>query len=319
MRIVILGGTGLLSSSITGMCVKEGKEVIHFNRGNKKSEYDVLTIQGNRYCKEDLKKILNYKPDVVIDMLCFSENDAQLTANIFANNIEHYIYCSTSCVYTPRINQGWITEESETRPFTKYGQGKLQAERVFLEAMYKNLFNVTIFRPGHIFGEAFLVNNLSFEGIYVLNRLLNNEPVVLTEKGKRNFQACHVDNVGVAFAKSLGLKTVYGKIYNISGEEDYTWNDIYLIEKELLNSSSQIVYKETDQIVAIDMVYFDCLNTYTRFDWKQSTNRLKADIVSYGYNTDFKSGLVKFISDNEKKIHFCKNEKYMYEKILSCK
>lgn len=317
MKIVILGGTGLLSSSITKMCVAEGKEVIHFNRGNKKPEYEVLTIQGNRYCKEDLEKILNYKPDVVIDMLCFSGTDAELAVRTFANKIEHYIYCSTSCVYTPRLSQDWIAEENETRPFTEYGQGKLQAEKVFLEAMDKKLFNITIFRPGHIFGKDFLVNNLSFEGGYVLKRLLHNEPVVLTEAGKRNFQACHADNVGLAFAKASGLKNTYGKIYNLAGEEEYTWNDIYLIEKEVLNSKSQIIYKETNQIIAIDPVYFDFLKTYTRFDWKQSTKRLNSEIVGYVYNTDFRTGLLKFINDNEEKIHSCETEKYLYEKILN--
>lgn len=319
MKIVILGGTGLLSSGITKMCVSEGKEVIHFNRGNKKSEYEVLTIQGNRYCKEDLQKILKYRPDVVIDMLCFSEKDAQLAVNVFANRIEHYIYCSTSCVYTPRISQNWITEESETNPITEYGQGKLQAEKIFLEAMDKKIFNITIFRPGHVFGKDFIVNNLSFEGIYVLKRLLNNEPVVLTENGKRKFQACHVDNVGLAFAKASGLRNSYGKIFNLAGEEEYTWNDIYLIEKELLNSTSPIIYKETSQIVAIDPVYFDFLNTYTRFDWKQSTKRLNSEILGYAYNTNFKKGLTKFISDNEKNINLCENEKYLYEKILNHK
>jgi len=317
MKIIILGGTGLLSTSITKMCIAEGKEALHFNRRNRKTECDVQTIQGNRYYKEDLEKILNYKPDVVIDMLCFSEKDVKLTVNIFANKIEHYIYCSTSCVYTPRISQDWITEDSETKPFTEYGQGKLLAERVFLEAMDRKLFNITIFRPGHIFGRDFLVNNLSFDGIYVLNRLLNNGPVVLTETGERNFQACHVDNVGLAFAKASGLKNTYGKVYNLSGEEEFTWNDIYLIEKKLLNSNSQIIYKETSQVIRIDPIYFDFLKTYTRFDWKQSTKKLNSEIVGYFYNTDFKTGLIKFINDNEKKICSCQNEKCLYEKILN--
>ncbi|MGP1411992.1 MAG: NAD-dependent epimerase/dehydratase family protein [Peptoanaerobacter stomatis] len=317
MKIIILGGTGLLSASITKMCIAEGKEVLHFNRRNRRPAYDVQTIQGNRYYKGDLEKILNYRPDVVIDMLCFSEKDAELTVDVFANKIEHYVYCSTSCVYTPRISQDWSTEESETKPLTKYGQGKLQAERVFLEAMDKGLFNITIFRPGHIFGRDFLVNNLSFDGIYVLNRLLNNKPVVLTENGERNFQACHVDNVGLAFAKASGLKNTYGKVYNLSGEEEFTWNDIYLIEKELLNSNSQIIYKGTNQILSIDPIYFDFLKTYTKFDWKQSTKKLNSEIIGYSYNIGFETGLIKFISDNEEKIYLCENEKCLYEKILN--
>ncbi len=77
MKVVILGGTGLLSSAITEKCLEEGYNVIHFNRGKTKLKYDVETIYGNRYEKNELAKILSVKPDVIIDMLCFNEEDAR--------------------------------------------------------------------------------------------------------------------------------------------------------------------------------------------------------------------------------------------------
>ena len=317
MNIVILGGTGFISSNITEKCLLKGNEVIHFNRGHRRTLYDIVSRKGDRHNEEDLNKSLKYKPDVIIDMICFNKEDAELSVKVFANNIEHYIYCSTSCVYTPRISNNYILETSETNPISKYGSEKLKAENIFLKAMSQGVFKTTIFRPGHIFGQNFLVNNLSLEGRYVLKRFLLNEPVILTERGKRYFQACHVDNVGDIFSEVCKLKKAYGNIYNIAGEELFTWNDIYKIERKLLNSKSDIIYKNTDYIVSLAPKYFDFLNTYTKFDWMQSMDNLHKDVKRYSYKVNFITGMRRFIEENEKEINRCDSEKNIYEKILN--
>lgn len=195
MNVVILGGTGLLSASITEKCIDEGYEVIHFNRQTNSSPHTVRHITGNRYVKSDLEKILLFNPDIIIDMLCFCRKDAEISIGVFKGKVSQYIYCSTSCVYTPSLEKKIIYEDNETKPFTDYGKGKLAAEQCFLDAMDKGYFNVTIFRPGHVFGRDFLVSNISFGGLYVLKRMLYHQDIVLTEYGERQFQACHTTNI----------------------------------------------------------------------------------------------------------------------------
>ena len=168
MKIVIMGGTGVLSTSITKMCIKEGYEVLHFNRGSTRKATEVTTIIGDRYRTNDLERILQYKPDIIIDMLCFNSHHAEMAVNVFAGKIEQYIYCSTSCVYTPRVGKEQITEDSPTCPNTDYGLGKMQAEKVFRDAAENKAFHLTIFRPGHIYGQEFCVSNLDLEGLHLL-------------------------------------------------------------------------------------------------------------------------------------------------------
>lgn len=316
MNVVIFGGTGLLSSSITKKCIDEGYEIFHFNRQNTSSTYDVKNIMGNRYIKKDLEKVLLYNPDIIIDMLCFCRQDAEIAIEVFKGKVEQYIYCSTSCVYTPKLEKRIIYEESETKPFTQYGQDKLDAEQCFLDAMNKGYFNVTIFRPGHVFGRDFLVSNINLGGPYVLKRMLYNQDIILTERGERLFQACHATNVGLAFAKSCGLQKTYGKIYNIAGEEQYTWNDIYQIEKQLLNSNSRIIYKKSEDVIRIDEERMDFLKTYTKYNWYQSTEKLKNDIDGYNYITNFENGLKNFIKENESMIKETTEDEDLYQKIL---
>lgn len=316
MKVVILGGTGLLSSAITEKCLEEGHKVIHFNRGKTKTKYDVEKICGNRYEKDELAKVLSFKPDVVIDMLCFNEDHAKLSIDIFKGQILQYIYCSTSCVYTPILEKKILSEESDTNPITNYGKGKLSGEVCFFKAMEEKFFNVTVFRPGHVFGKDFLVSNLSFGGLYVLNRMLHNQDIVLTEGGEREFQACHADNIGLAFAKSCGNEATFGGTYNIAGEEVFTWNELYEIEKRFLNSNSRIVYKLAEEIIDIDRQNLDFLNTYTKYNWHQSLEKIKKEICGYEYLVNFNKGFKKFIYENEEAINNCHIEDDLYAKIL---
>lgn len=320
MKVVILGGTGVLSTGITGKCLAAGYEVYHFNRGMGNVFQCVKWIRGNRYCKEDLERAAAMEPDVVIDMLCFHREHAMLAREVFKHKVNHYIYCSTSCVYTPVLGEIEIFEDFnglqgscilggerkvdcqngvfETKPKSEYGQNKLSAEEEFMKADRDKEFHVTIFRPGHVFGNGFSVNNLTLNGFSVLGRMLRNEKIILTEYGNRYIQACHADNIGQAFTKSCNRQVCYGKVYNVAGEENMTWNEIYRIEKEMLQSKSEIVYMDADSLIQKNAETFDFLNTYTRYDWLQNLDKLKQDIEEYSYEVSFREGMERTIRDS---------------------
>ena len=213
--VVILGGTGILSTSISKFCKKEGFNVLHFNRGITNRNSNIKTIIGDRHSKNDLYKVLLHNPDIIIDMLCFDEHDANIAISVFAGKIEQYIYCSTASVYKPVKNASVIYENSSKEPCTEYGKNKLLAEKRFITAHNNGKFELTIFRPGHVYNEKSFINYLSLDGLFLIKRLVNNQDVILTENGEKIYQACHADNIGLAFSKVCNNSASYGKIYNI--------------------------------------------------------------------------------------------------------
>lgn len=316
MKVVILGGTGVLSTGITKKCLEENMEVIHFNRANNKSKYPVKTIVGNRNNKEDLIKIRKMAPDIIVDMLCFDERSAKMSVDIFRGCINQYIFCSTSCVYTPVNKPVELTETSETNPLTEYGRNKLKAEKVFMEADRNGYFHTTIFRPGHVFSDTFTVNHLTLDGLYILGRMKRDLDVILTDRGNNHIQACHSDNIGLAFAKSCGNYKCYGNVYNIAGEERMSWNELYRTELQILNSRSKICYMDIDKVVHYDINRLDYLNTFSRFQWIQNLDRLKADIPEYIYEVNFKKGITSTIHKNYSTLINNKNEDDLYKKLF---
>ena len=316
MKILILGGTGVLSSSITQKCIEEGHEVVHFNRKKTSNNFSVETISGDRHNKEDLRRTLAIKPDVVIDMLCFGKEDAENAIDVYKHNVEQYIYCSTSCVYTPKDKEEVLTEKSDTNPISEYGKSKLAAEVEFEKANKERYFETTIFRPGHVFNKNFIVNNLTLNGLYVLERMKRNLDVILTEQGEKQWQACHADNIGIAFSKACGNKCGYNQKYNNSGVEVFTWNDVYKLMINELNSKSKIIYLDKDYVIEKAEEQVDFLNTVTKYNWHHDGSLLKEHIGTY-YEKSFLEGIREVISNNMNKDNYDYIENQMYDTLLN--
>lgn len=316
--VVILGGTGILSTSISKFCKNEGFNVLHFNRGITNIKSDEKTIIGDRHSKNDLYKVLPHNPDIIIDMLCFDEYDADIAISVFAGKIEQYIFCSTASVYSPVNDESIIYEYSSKNPCTEYGKNKLKAERKFISAYNKGLFKLTIFRPGHVYNEKFFINNLSLDGLYLLKRLVHNQDVILSDYGKRYYQACHADNIGLAFAKVCNNNIADGKIYNIAGEEKLTWRYTYEFLINEISSKSTICYIDTDYLIRNYLEKLEFLSTCTRYDTILSVENLHKDIKEYKYLIDFCTGMRLVIKNNFSAAKlYTSEEEQLYENILS--
>ena len=117
MRILIIGGTGIISTGITRLLIERGDEVVLYNRGLRSSlvEGKYTTITGDR------KKFTSFEQqmqeagtfDFVIDMVCFLPEEAESAVRAFKGRTGHYIFCSTVDVYTKPAATYPITEAAE--------------------------------------------------------------------------------------------------------------------------------------------------------------------------------------------------------------
>jgi nucleoside-diphosphate-sugar epimerase len=104
MKILIIGGTGFISSSMTRKLLERGHEVTHFNRGksgSKKADHPELHyIQGDRDNRDDLRMAaMSDTYDVVFDMVAYEPEQSQMAVELFKDNTERFVHCSTISVY----------------------------------------------------------------------------------------------------------------------------------------------------------------------------------------------------------------------------
>src|SRR5438046_8923376 len=102
MKVLIIGGTGLISTGIIKHLIRRGADITMYNRGQRERGFEgnIPHIQGDRSKAsefEDSFKDARY--DVIIDMICFRPEEAESDIRAFAGRCEHFLCRPTGCTY----------------------------------------------------------------------------------------------------------------------------------------------------------------------------------------------------------------------------
>ncbi|NJN82359.1 MAG: NAD-dependent epimerase/dehydratase family protein [Caldilineaceae bacterium] len=160
MKILIVGGTGLISTAITRVLVERGEEVTHYNRGASPTQLadSPPTIRGDRKAFAEFEaQMADAGPfDCVIDMVGFTPAEAESAVRAFRGRTDHFIFCSTIDVYNKPASRYPVREDEGRQPRASfpYAYDKAICERIFEEAHSRGDFPVTIIRPAYTYGEG---------------------------------------------------------------------------------------------------------------------------------------------------------------------
>lgn len=259
MRILIIGGTGLISTAITRALIARGDDVTLYNRGQTEADIPAgyATITGNRrdYTAFEAQMVASGNFDAVIDMIGFVPADIESAIRAFSGNIGQFIFCSTVDVYTKPARHYPIREDAEREPMPSfpYAYNKAKCERLLEEAHERGDFPVTIIRPAHTYGEGRgLIHSLGLGGAYYFHRIRLGKPIITHGDGSSLWAACHRDDVGRAFAEAVGNEKTFGKGYHIASEEPMTWNQYHQTVAQAMNAPDpELVHIPTDLLFEI--------------------------------------------------------------------
>jgi len=253
MKILIIGGTGLISTPITHYLVERGDDVTLYNRGMSEARIPggPKRILGDRrdYASFEAQMAEVGSFDCVIDMVCYVPEEAESAIRAFKGRIGQFIFCGTVDVYTKPARRYPITEDEERQPARSfpYAFNKAVCERILEETHRRGDFPVTIIRPAHTYGEGgSLVHTFGGKTTY-LDRIRKGKPIIVHGDGNSLWASCHIDDVGRAFVEAAGKAQTFGKAYHVTGEEWMTWNRYYQGIAEALGASKPtLVHIPTD-------------------------------------------------------------------------
>jgi nucleoside-diphosphate-sugar epimerase len=247
MKVLVIGGTGLISAAVTRFLVEHGDDVTIYNRGKRVAEVpsNVKRVVGDRqdypFFESQIAKMGKF--DCVIDMICFLPEEAENAVRIFKGRTKQYIFCSTVDVYTKPAKQYPVTEDAEKNPQTSfsYAFNKAACERIFFDADRNKHFSLTVIRPAYTYGEGAGILHTFGWGTYFLDRIRKGKPVIVHGDGTSFWVACHRDDVARAFVGAVGNESAFGKAYHVTGEEWMTWNSYHQKVAEALNAPLPIL------------------------------------------------------------------------------
>lgn len=213
-RVVIIGGSGHVGTYLVPRLVAAGHEVINVSRGQRAAYTknaawnSVTTIAADREAEDAsgafVARICDLKPDIVIDMICFTLASAEQLVAALKGRVRHFLHTGTIWVH----GHSTVIPTPETaprHPFGEYGVQKAAIEAFLMDAAHREGFPATIVHPGHIVGEGWApLNPAGHFNPAVFTTLARGEELLLPNFGLEIVHHVHADDVAQMFMRAIG-------------------------------------------------------------------------------------------------------------------
>ena len=267
MKVLIIGGTGLISTGITRLLLERGDAITHYNRGQRSREFAgrVTTVTGNRYDHVAFEAQMLEQPrfDAVVDMIGYAPEDAESLLRAFGGKCGHLVFCSTVDVYARPASRYPVTESEPFRPTSwDYAQKKAACETLLWEWQARERQPFTILRPVHTYSEQGAIVHSLGSANYHLDRLQKGKPIIVHGDGSSLWSSVHRDDAALAFVNALGNPATFGKSYHLPGDECITWKQYHEQVAEGIGAPPpQFIAIPTDTLYQMDKrAYISTIN-----------------------------------------------------------
>jgi len=124
MKVLFIGGTGIISEAVTKLAIEEGIDLYLLNRGHRPEfiPEGAKLIKGDIRDRESVAEALkNHTFDVVVDWIAYVPGDITRDFELFSGRTNQYIFISSASAYQkPPVNP-IITEATPLKnPYWEY-------------------------------------------------------------------------------------------------------------------------------------------------------------------------------------------------------
>ena len=263
MKILLIGGTGTISSAITRQLAESGHELWVLNRGNRKNEVPV----GVRQVMCDIKdeaEVLRQTGDQVFDAVCefigCLPSQVERDIRLFCGRTRQYVYISSASAYNKPAASHVITEGTAlANPYWEYSRNKIACEELLMKTYREEGFPVTIVRPSHTYCERSVpVSVHGPKGSWqVLKRMLEGKPVLIQGDGSSLWTLTWNEDFARGFIGLVGNPKAIGEAFQIMSDEQLTWNQIYQSVANVLGVTFKPYYASSDFLAAVSPKEYD--------------------------------------------------------------
>ncbi len=258
MKILFIGGTGLISSACSELAVQRGLDVTILNRSTS-TRYPLpagarpLTadIHGD---EQRLANLLGGEQfDAVVDWIAFTPADIERDVRLFAGKTGQFVFISSASAYQKPPARYLITEETPLEnPYWDYSRNKIACENLLMDAYRRQGFPVTIIRPSLTYGPSQIpLVGGSWEHPYtVIDRMKRGEKIIVPGDGTSLWVLTWNGDFARGLLGLLGNPAALGEAFHITSDEVLTWNQIFEITARAVGVEPRIVHIPSDLICA---------------------------------------------------------------------
>ncbi len=301
MKVLFIGGTGLISTAVSELAVKKGIELYLLNRGNRPGfvPQGAKVLQGDINDAAQMKSLLgNLHFDSVVDWIAFEPNAIERDISLFTGRTDQYIFISSAATYQREATQYLIDEAApQNNPGWDYAMNKIACEQRLMEEYRKNGFPVVIVRPSHTYGLTSIPFALSSwaRPWTIVDRMLRGKPIIVPGDGTSLWSITHNSDFAKGFVGLLGNTMTLGHSFHITSDEVKTWDQYARIIGQAVGVMPKLMHIATDTIVRFMPDQVGPLLGDTCRTCILDNSKIKRFVPGYVATTNFETGIRKTI------------------------
>jgi nucleoside-diphosphate-sugar epimerase len=259
MKVLFIGGTGIISSACSELALKRGIDLYLLNRGKSFRP----TPPGAKLFLGDIRDpdsgakeasirstLADLQFDTVVDWIAFTPEHVQNDIDLFQNHTRQYIFISSASAYQTPPHFLPVTESTPLHnPYWEYSRNKAACEALLMDVYRQKDFPATIVRPSHTYDRTLL----PFHGGYTtVARMRAGKKVLVHGDGASLWTLTHHKDFAVGLVGLLGNPHALGESFHITSDEWLSWNQIYEIIAHAAGVEPRLVHAPSDLIAAFD-------------------------------------------------------------------
>jgi nucleoside-diphosphate-sugar epimerase len=253
MKVLFIGGTGIISSACSSLAVENGIELSMLNRGQSFR----LPPKGAHLLKADIRKpetvseaIKGIKFDAVVDWVAYTPEQVKIDLDLFRRKNDQYIFISSASAYQKPPSKVPITESTPLdNPYWQYSRNKIACEKILMDAFRSEKYPITIVRPSHTYDRS----TIPIQGRWTtIDRMIRGKEVIIHGDGTSLWTLTHHVDFAKGFNGLLGNSRALGEAYHITSDEWLTWNQIYESLATAAGVKPKVVHVASEMINSYD-------------------------------------------------------------------
>lgn len=301
MKVLLVGGTGVISSGIVKQLVSDGHEAVVLSRGSRKPARDgvetLVADKGDRAVF--VKQMKNHRFDAVIDMISFNADDVQTTIEAFEGRTDHIVVCSSIAAYTRPYASLPVREDAESLwndPDFGYAFNKARMEHAAMAAWNQRKVPITVIRPSLTFGVGGANLGTLRQNYGIVDRIRRGRPLVMFGDGCQGFSFTFVPDLARAFVGVLGKSAAIGQAYHASSEEPTVWKQFYLTFGKLVGKEVELAYIPSAYLKEAKPELFAHLYLEKTYDGLFSNDKLRTVVPGFRAQVTLEQGLREMLA-----------------------
>lgn len=302
MKILFIGGSGIISRAVARQTLAAGHELWLLNRGQHRPVADARTITADITDPAAARAALSgHNWDVVVQWIGFVPADIRRDLELFRDRTRQYVFISSASIYQKPPRSPYLITESTPRenPHWDYSRNKIACE-LELEAAHRAFgFPYTIIRPSLTYGDDQipLVLNSWLKPWTAIDRLRRGLPLIIPGDGSSLWTITHNSDLAAGLVGLFGHPQAIGEAFHITSDEALPWNRFFELTADAAGiAAPQFVHIASDFIIACVPAVEGTLLGDKAVSAVFDNSKLKRLVPGFAAKTPFADGIRRTIA-----------------------